>query len=301
MNTNPNKPPRKTWLRARRAVQSTVLLAFVVAVLASGWGLFGFYSGHEDPVPTPADMPFFGTLSSSDVFGINLLDPFAVLQIAAASKSFVLDWLIFALPIVIAYALIRGRAFCGWVCPVNLLLELTDALRRIFGISVRERSIPRHTKLWIAGGILVLSFATSVPLFEAFSPISAVNKGIVLGSTAGLWTLASIIVLELFWSHRVWCRSLCPLGGFYEAIGRIGLLSVKIDHAACIHCDACKQSCLAGPDIVVPVLADEAVCLRAGECMLCGACIDSCPTRALSVTSPAVYGLSHKKRDQPAS
>ncbi|MFQ9181590.1 MAG: 4Fe-4S binding protein [Eggerthella lenta] len=45
----------------------------------------------------------------------------------------------------------------------------------------------------------------------------------------------------------MWCRSLCPLGGFYEALGRFGQVNVKIDPAACIHCDACKHACLSDP------------------------------------------------------
>ncbi len=119
----------------------------------------------------------------------------------------------------VLYGLVRARAFCGWVCPVNLLLELVDALRRKLGIKVSEAPVPRRAKMGVALAVLVLSAATSVPLFESFSPIGAVNKGILFGSVAGLWTLGAIVAAELFWGHRVWCRALCPLGGFYEASG----------------------------------------------------------------------------------
>lgn len=280
----PNRLPRKRWLAVRRTVQAAFLLAFIAPALFAGWGLFGIVPRGDDPTPTPADMPLFGTLSSSNVLGIDLLDPFAVLQIAAASKSFTLDWLLFALPIVIVYAAVRGRAFCGWICPVNLLLEGVDWLRRKLRIPVAENTVPRHAKLVAALGVLVASLLTSIPVFEAFSPISAVNKGVLLGSVAGLWTLAAIIVLELFWSHRIWCRSLCPLGGFYEAIGRFGLVNVRFDRAACIHCDACKTACLAAPEILDPVLSEQSAFVCAGDCMVCGACVDACPTKALSLS-----------------
>lgn len=301
MGSSPNIRPRKAWLLPRRAVQIAVLLAFTIPVLISGWALFGLSTGGDDPVATPAEQPLYGTLSSSDIIGIDLIDPFAALQIAAASKSFTVDWLLFALPILVIYALIRGRAFCGWVCPVNLLLEFTDWLRIKLGIQVRERTVPRHTKLWVALAVIVVSFAVGFPAFEAFSPISAVNKGIILGSTAGLVTLTIIIILELFWSHRIWCRALCPVGGFYEAIGRVGIFSVKIDRDTCIHCDACKGACIADPEILDPVLTELATFVRAGDCMLCGKCIDACPTKALSVTSPTAYGLSHTQRDRLAN
>lgn len=272
------------WAWVRHAVQVLALALFAAPVLAAGWSLLGLSVGGEEPAATPAQLPFFGSLSSSSVAGVNVLDPFGMLQVAAASKTFEVDWLLAALPVLIVYGLIRGRAFCGWVCPVNLLMEIVDAVRRKLRIEVREMPVPRHAKLWIALAVLALSALTSVPVFEAFSPISAINKGILFGAVTGLWVLAAIVAVELFWGHRVWCRSLCPLGGFYEALGRVGQVNVKLDREACIHCDACKRSCLSDPAILDPVLTERDVIVRAGDCMACGSCIDACPTRALSFT-----------------
>lgn len=272
------------WAWVRHAVQVLALALFAAPVLAASWSLLGLSVGGEEPAATPAQLPFFGSLSSSSVAGVNVLDPFGMLQVAAASKTFEVDWLLAALPVLIVYGLIRGRAFCGWVCPVNLLMEIVDAVRRKLRIEVREMPVPRHAKLWIALAVLALSALTSVPVFEAFSPISAINKGILFGAVTGLWVLAAIVAVELFWGHRVWCRSLCPLGGFYEALGRVGQVNVKLDREACIHCDACKRSCLSDPAILDPVLTERDVIVRAGDCMACGSCIDACPTRALSFT-----------------
>lgn len=272
------------WAWVRHAVQVLALALFAAPVLVAGWSLLGLSAGGEEPAATPAQLPFFGSLSSSSVAGVNVLDPFGMLQVAAASKTFEVDWLLAALPVLVVYGLIRGRAFCGWVCPVNLLLEIVDGVRRKLGIEVREMPVPRHAKLGIALAVLALSALTSVPVFEVFSPISAINKGILFGAVTGLWVLAAIVAVELFWGHRVWCRSLCPLGGFYEALGRVGQVNVKLDREACIHCDACKRSCLSDPAILDPVLTERDVIVRAGDCMACGSCIDACPTRALSFT-----------------
>ena len=168
---------RWSWLR--HAVQAAALVLFAAPVLAAGWSLFGTSVGGDDAAATPAQLPFFGSLSSSSIGGLDILDPFGALQVIAASKTFELDWLLAALPVLIVYGLIRGRAFCGWVCPVNLLLEIVDFARRKLRIDVREMPVPRHAKLWIALAVLGLSALTGVPVFEAFSPISAVNKGIL--------------------------------------------------------------------------------------------------------------------------
>lgn len=277
---NARHPLRWSWLR--HAVQAAALALFAAPVLLAGWSLLGQSAGGDDAVPTPAELPFFGSLSSSQIAGTNVLDPFGALQIAAASKTFELDWLLAALPVLVVYGLIRGRAFCGWVCPVNLLLEIVDALRRKLRIEVREMPVPRRAKVWTALAVLALSALASVPVFEAFSPISAVNKGILFGAVTGAWVLLAIVLAELFWGHRVWCRSLCPLGGFYEALGRVGQVNVKFDREACIHCDACKRSCLSDPSILDPLLTERDVIVRAGDCMACGSCVDACPTHALS-------------------
>ena len=282
MSAQPSKARAFRWAWLRHAVQAAALALFALPLVVAGWSLFGMLAGGEEPAATPADLPFFGSLSSSSVAGLNVLDPFAMLQVTAASKTFALDWLLGALPVLIVYGLIRGRAFCGWICPVNLLLEIEDAARRKLGIQVREMPVPRHAKLWIALVVLALSAVTSIPVFEALSPISAVNKGILFGAVTGLWVLGAIMLAELFWGHRVWCRSLCPLGGFYEALGHLGQVNVRYDRDACIHCDACKKSCLCDPGILDPVLTERDVIVRSGDCMACGSCIDACPTRALS-------------------
>ena len=267
----------------RHAVQVFMLLLFLAPVLVAGWSLFGGTVGGDNAMATPAELPFFGSLSSSSVFGVTLLDPFAVLQIAAAAKTFALDWLIGLLPVLIVYALIRGRAFCGWCCPVYLLLEVVDWLRAKLRIRVAEHVLPRRTKMYVAVGVLALSAILSFPVFEALSPISFVNKGLVFGSMVGGVTLLAIVAVELFWGHRVWCRALCPLGGFYEVIGRVGLVNVRIDHDKCVGCDACKHVCLCDPEILDGVLAGEDTIVRAGDCMVCGECVEICPTAALAL------------------
>lgn len=271
----------------RHVVQVLMLVLFCLPVVACGWGLLGIGIPPTDsmsaPGSAPAELVFFGTLSSSSIGGVVLLDPFATLQMVAASKTVSLAWLLGVLPVVAVYGLIRGRAFCGWVCPVNLILEIADWIRARLRLRVYERVIPRHAKLWVALAVLVLSALVGFPVFEALSPVSFINKGIVLGSVVGGITLIAILLMELFWGHRVWCRALCPLGGFYEVLGKLGLANIKINHEACIGCDKCKRACLCDPEILDDPTSGKSDGVCAGDCMLCGKCVDVCPTSALSV------------------
>jgi len=279
----------------RHVVQVCVLLLFIVPVLVAGWSLFGGTVGSNDAQNTPELVfPFFGSLSSSRLFGVDLIDPFAALQVAAAAKTFTMEMLLGLLPFLLIYGLIRGRVFCGWVCPVNLVLEVVDWLRGKLHITVEERALPRHVKVYAALAVLALSLLLSVPVFEALSPISFINKGILFGSMVGGVTLLAIVVAELFWGHRVWCRSICPLGGFYEVVGKVGLVNVRMEHDKCIGCEKCKKACLCDPEILDAVVAGEDIMVRAGDCMLCGKCVEACPTCALSIKPGRVgKGESH--------
>ena len=290
----PDRPARRshgfTW--ARHVVQLIMLCAYAAPLVALGWGLFGMYFGTGTEIAeevVPSDLVFWGSLSSSQLFGINLLDPFAALQSIAASKQ-VASAMLWALPILIVFALVRGRAFCGWICPVNLVLEIVDWLRAKVGLRVYEMPIPRFVKPIAAVAILALSAITCIPLYEAINPIGALNRAVLFGSTLGVWTLVAIVVVELFFGHRVWCRSICPLGGMYQVLGTVGLLSVKIDHDACINCDHCKHVCICDPAILDDAVAGSADKVASGDCMLCGACVDTCPTKALRI-GPATPGL----------
>ena len=268
---------------ARRVVQVCAVLLFAAPLLVTGSGLFGATSGAEKIDATAASLPFFGSLSSSSIGPVTLMDPFAMLQVVAAAKDFALGWLIAALPVVLFYGIIRGRAFCGWTCPVNFLLEGVDWLRAKLGMNLVEHALPRHTKVWLAVIVLAASALSGVLVFEAFSPISAINKGILFGSVTGLIVLVAIVVAELFWAHRIWCRALCPLGGFYEVLGKVGVFSVAMDYDACTHCGICQKVCLCDPEILEDVLDQNATRVCAGDCMLCGECVDACPTKALSI------------------
>lgn len=275
---------KRKWLIARRVVQLLVIALFTLPLLLAGWGLAGGYVGGDLEVATPAEGVFFGSLSSSEIFGLNLLDPFALLQAVFAAKTFDPSWLIGVLPVLLVYGLIRGRAFCGWVCPVNLLVEAASWLRGKLKIEAANVEIPRRVKIGVAAAVLVLSAVTCVPVFEFVSPVSAINKGLIFGSTAGLWLLVAILAIEIGWGGRVWCRSICPLGGFYEVLGKVGLVNVRIDHEACIACNKCKEACLADPAILDPAIEGTDCIVRAGDCMACGSCVEACPTAALSIS-----------------
>lgn len=280
------RPARRVGFRVawvRRAVQTCAAFLFAAPLIAAGWALFGGYAGGDEPVAAPSQLAWWGSLSSSQVLGVDLVDPFAALQVCLAAKTAAFWGLAAAVPVLAFYGIVRARAFCGWVCPVNFLLEGTDALRAFSGLRVRQRVVPRHAKLGVACAVLAMSAIASVPVFEPFNPIGALNRALLFGSFSGVGALAAIVAAELFWGRRVWCRSLCPIGGMYQALGVVGAASVLIDSEKCTACGACMNVCLCDSEILKPSIAGESGRVSAGDCMLCGRCVDVCPHDALHI------------------
>ena len=76
-------------------VQIVVAILFFVPLSAAGWSALGLgFSSPEEPLATPSGFAWWGSLSSSHLFGLDLLDPFAALQVAAAAKALLLPVLL---------------------------------------------------------------------------------------------------------------------------------------------------------------------------------------------------------------
>ena len=105
----------------RRLSQLGILLLFF-GTAHWGWSLFG--------------QPLLrGNLSGSELLGIlPMADPFASLQILLTRELPETEVLIGAALVVLFYALIAGRVFCTWVCPINPVTDLAGWLRRRLNI-----------------------------------------------------------------------------------------------------------------------------------------------------------------------
>lgn len=266
---------------ARRAAQAGVLLLF--------WGTlhWGFQL---------AGRPLLsGNLSAAEVAGVlPLADPFAALQLLAARHQIATELLLGALVTTAFYALLGGRVFCAWVCPMNTVTDLAALLRaRLgFGATADLLRLPASTRFWLLGGALVVSLLAGLPAFEAFSPVAALPRELLYGLGWGLAGACGILLLDAFVQHRGWCGHLCPLGAFWSLVGhRRGVLKIAFDDAACTRCGDCVKAC---PEPRVlhfeDIARDGAV--RGGACTRCARCIAVCPEDALKFTlraaTPAV-------------
>lgn len=251
------------YLILRRMTQLT-LLFFYFAANAYGWHVLS------------------GTLSSSSIMGtIPLSDPFAVLQMLAAGSILTFDVILGAMIIALFYGIIGGRAFCSWVCPVNMVTDAANWLRRKLYIDKIEKKIgmSRNIRYYMIVLALIVSFVSGLAAFEIISPITILNRGVIFGFGAGAGLLVAIFLFDLFVLKNGWCGHICPLGGVHSIIGKYSLIRVTHDSDNCTLCMKCKEVC---PETqVLNMVGKRSDVVSMAACTNCGRCVDVCDDEAL--------------------
>lgn len=248
------------WIIARRAVQ-----ILVISLIAS---------------PLLGQSFFQGNLSAAELLGFDLADPLAFLQATLAGRMFVTSFLGSALLVSVFYLLVGGRTFCGWICPVYLLTEIGDKLRRRLGTGNRLYALAGIR--WSLTVTIAISLVAGVPAFEILSPIGIFSRAIMFKAWVPLLLVCAIVIVEIFIAQRIWCRSLCPVGGFYSLLGRISPVRVGFAQDLCTGCGDCSRVCPV-EEVLVPSLTEGARQVVSGDCTRCGDCIDVCSARALNL------------------
>jgi ferredoxin-type protein NapH len=249
------------WLLARRAVQ----LFFLALFLAGPW--FGIWIVK-------------GTLISSLTLDVlPLSDPFALSQSLAAGHLPAFTALLGGLILAVAYALIGGRVYCAWVCPINIVTDAAHWLRERLGLP-KGWQPRRSLRLWLMAACLVASAASGVIVWELVNPITLLHRGLLFGLGFAWSVVLAVFLFDLFVSRRGWCGHLCPVGAFYGLLGSFSLLRVgAVNRAACNDCMDCYAVC-PEPQVISPALKGEAQgygpIILAPDCSNCGRCIDVC-------------------------
>lgn len=232
-----------------------------------------------------------GDLSASKVLGIvPMADPLAMLERLAAGIVPTASVALGALLATVLYALTGGRAFCGWICPLNIVTEAGSWLRRKFDLPA-ETKLPRSMRYALLAGVLLASLATGTAAFEPVSPQAVLWRDLVWGTgLSALSAALGILSLELAAGPDLWCGRLCPLGAFWALVGRINpkpLVRITFEDAACTRCGDCLRVCPEQQILRFKNLAQTGR-VPSGECLLCGRCISVCPEDALRWRIPIV-------------
>lgn len=229
-----------------------------------------------------------GNLSASLTLGtLPLTEPFILAQVLATRHWPELSALLGAGIVIVFYALMGGRVFCSWVCPVNAVTDSASWLRRRLKITTGRA--PRELRYWLIPAILAACAISGVTVWEWVNPVSLTQRALIFGGSMALGATLAIFLYDLLVAPRGWCGHLCPMGATYALIGRKSLVRVSAQASSrCNDCADCYAVCpepqvipiaLKGKHGASPVITDSA-------CTNCGRCIDVC--------GPDVFTYTHR-------
>lgn len=234
-----------------------------------------------------------GALTASRLLGFHLIDVNSALQVMLAHKHIIVNLLIGTGTVIVLWFLAGGRTFCSWVCPYHFVAEFAEMLHLYLADKklVTDHSFHRgvRTVLWLV--FAALAWFTGYTVFETVSPTGILSRALIYGPGLALGWVALLLLFEIFYARRGWCRYVCPIGLTYGVVGVFSPLRVKYDLAKCFHEGDCRKVCEV-PHVLEMVKkgrAADAIMDTGADCTRCGACVDVCPSGALKFD---VKGLS---------
>jgi len=219
---------------------------------------------------------FKGNLSSSTLFDVvPFTDPLLLLQTIAAGHLPEFTAILGALIVVATYALIAPRAFCAWVCPLNIVTDAAAWLRRKFNLKA-SYTWSKQLRYWLIPVLLIGSAVSGTVLWVWIDPVSALHRGLIFGFGASWVLVLLVFLLDLLLVEHGWCGHLCPLGATYGIIGRKSFIRVTATQRdACTKCMDCFNIC-PEPQVLREPLKQGDIRIMDQDCISCGRCIDVC-------------------------
>ena len=247
-----------------------------------------------------------GTLSAFGYRTISAICPLGSIEALLASRTFVPRVLV-SLAVLFVLAVLLGRVFCAWICPVPLLRKWLVGREKSNGngaavigegiatldlhLQASPSKVVFDSRHFVLGGALISTAIFGFPVFCLVCPI-----GLAFATLIGIWRLLqyneptwtlvifpAVLVLELV-VFRKWCKKICPLGALISLLSSLNVfVRPKVDESTClrsaegINCIICKHVCVEEIDLH-HVKESQPL----SECTKCRDCSDACPVNAIT-------------------
>lgn len=179
------------------------------------------------------------------------------------SKGKMMLWLgVFAVSLVAA--VVFGRVYCGYVCPMNTLMIPTEWISKKFKIQSDK------TPKWLRNDRLPwITLLLSIVLVIVSKRVLQKNLPFMI-----IW-LALAVIITLRYKPEVFHNKICPFGALQKTFGKFAKFSKTVDEETCIGCKLCEEAC---PSAAIKVVTENKKALiNTSLCHQCENCQQVCP------------------------
>jgi len=228
-----------------------------------------------------------GSMIASRLMGFHLVDPFSAIEVVVAHGEIATNLVMGFILIVVVYLILGGRSFCSWACPYGLLSEWAESLHKLLvkkGIIKKRKKITTSWKYFIAFCFLGTSFFSGYLVYQYVNLVGITSRIMIYGLLETGIIVLFVLLIEVFFYQRVWCRSICPSGSTFGLLGKAALIKIQANTEKCDRCGACTPECHV-PEALKVVFVRNAkgrIFLTSTDCTMCGKCMDVCDRNVFS-------------------
>jgi len=215
---------------------------------------------------------------------IYYLSPYVIIQ--GALEGIITGSFIVFLTMLIS-SVFLGRLFCGYLCPAGGLQECA--------MLINDKNPKQGWKnnikyviwvVWIIGVITCFIFREQGLTVDFFY---LTDHGVSVSNIYGYIIYYGVVFLvfipSVVYGKRIFCHYFCWMAPFMVIGSKLGnLLSIKslrlhANKEVCVNCHLCDKSCPMSLKVAEKVQKET---MDDKECILCGACVDNCPKKAIT-------------------
>jgi len=232
--------------------------------------------------------------------------------------------------IITLLTLVFGRVYCSSICPLGTFQDIIIYLGRKFRRKRKYAYSPSYKiiRYSILAAVIILFLYGNIILLYLLDPYS--NFGRILSDTAKpvmvlgnnfisgilesfdifavyplkgkgfnwltfLFPVVFLIILFVMTvkKERLFCNTLCPVGGLLGLLAKFSLVKIKLDEGSCTSCGLCSNVCKAN------CIDKKAKTVDFERCVSCYNCFTVCPKEGVIFTNSfkKEINYSSSKRD----